>query len=423
VAQSTSEFFSEQGFVPARLGQRLADEGRVQLGHDGRPYRYLEGVYRPDAASWAAGQVRDLLGERYRRRHLDEVMSWLKATQPTIPLEQPIEFLNLNSGLLDWSSGNVRPHDPAALSTIRIPHRWNPEAKSPATDAFLIEVLPGDAIDFLLEVIGHCLIPDNRLQRSVMLVGPGGNGKGTLLNLIRALLGPANVSARSLHALAENKFAAADLVGKLANVCGDLDARAIERSDVFKMVTGGDVMSGEHKFGHAFTFVPFCRLLFSANEVPPSADQTRAYFDRWLPVPMTCRFRGTEQEDPDLLRKLTAEAELEGLLVQAVEALRRLMKRGHFDIPASVKGEAARFQEHVDTVIAFLGDSCEVDLTAWTSRRELYTAYTRWCGANGRRPLASRNVYSKLLEQLPSLTERPRQGVRGFTGLRVAAGA
>lgn len=414
-----SEFFGEQGFVPARLGQRLADEGRVQLGHDGRLYLYVDGVYCPDAASWAAGQVRELLGERYRRRHLDEVMSWLKATQPTIPLEQSIQILNLDSGLLDWNSGQERPHDPAVLSTIRIPHRWNPGAKSPTIDAFLIEVLPGDAIDFVLEVIGHCLIPDNRLQRSVMLVGPGGNGKGTLLNLIRALLGPANVSARSLHSLAENKFAAADLVGKLANVCGDLDARAIERSDVFKMVTAGDVMSGEHKFGRAFTFVPFCRLLFSANEVPPSADQTMAYFDRWLPVPMTCRFRGTKDEDPDLLRKLTTCDELEGLLVQAVGALRRLMERGRFDIPASVKDELTRFRSHVDTVMAFITDSCELDLSAWTPRRELYPAYTKWCAANGRRPLASRNVYAKLLEHLPSLVERPHQGVRGFTGLKI----
>src|SRR5260370_13978976 len=117
MAQSTSEFFSEQGFVPARLGQRLADEGRVLLGHDGRLYRYSDGVYRPDAAGWAAGQVRELLGERFRRRHLDEVLSWVRATEPIVPLQQATQIINLNSGLLDWSTGQEQPHDPAVLST------------------------------------------------------------------------------------------------------------------------------------------------------------------------------------------------------------------------------------------------------------------------------------------------------------------
>lgn len=62
------------------------------------------------------------------------------------------------------------------------------------------------------------------------------------------------------------------------------------------------------------------------------------------------------------------------------------------------------------SVMVFIADSCELDLTARTPRCELYPAYTKWCAANGRRPIASRNVYAKLLEHLPSLVERPHLG-------------
>jgi putative DNA primase/helicase len=99
------------------------------------------------------------------------------------------------------------------LSTVRIPHAWNPKAKCPAIDAFLETVLPADCIDFVLEVIGYCLIPDNRMQRAVMLVGPGGNGKGTLLDLISNLMGSKNIASRTLHELSEERFARADLFG------------------------------------------------------------------------------------------------------------------------------------------------------------------------------------------------------------------
>ena len=43
------------------------------------------------------------------------------------------------------------------------------------------------------------------------------------LKLITALLGEVNVSHVPLQLLTENRFAIAELFGKLANVCGDLD--------------------------------------------------------------------------------------------------------------------------------------------------------------------------------------------------------
>jgi hypothetical protein len=118
---------------------------------------------------------------------------------PILTLDPPKDIINLPNRLLEWETGTLRPHDPEVLSTIRVPVRWNPDATCPAIDRFLAEVLPEDCLDFVLEFIGYCLVPDNRLQRAVMLIGPGGNGKGTLLGVIRALLGSANVASRSLH--------------------------------------------------------------------------------------------------------------------------------------------------------------------------------------------------------------------------------
>src|SRR5439155_5335286 len=128
------------------------------------------------------------------------------------------------------------------------------------------------------------------------------------------LVGPDNMSSKTLHQLGEDKFAAAGLYGKLLNVVGDLDARSVERSDMFKMLTGRDMVDAQHKYRAAFQYIFFGLLAFSANEFPPSADQTKGYFDRWIVLPMTTVFRGTPQEIP-FLEQILIDEEIEGIMV------------------------------------------------------------------------------------------------------------
>jgi putative DNA primase/helicase len=72
-----------------------------------------------------------------------------------------------------------------------------------------------------------------------MLDGPGDTGKSTLLALFEELLGTRNVSNATLQSIAHDRFAGADLYGKLANISADLDAKAIQSTGVFKILTGG----------------------------------------------------------------------------------------------------------------------------------------------------------------------------------------
>lgn len=419
--ESAGEYFGEQGFVPARMGQRLQDEGRIRIGIDGRLYRFMDGVYRPDGEPWAASRVREVLGERFRRRHLEEVKSWLRAELASVYPQPDLNILNVKNGLLDWRTGQLQPHDPECVSTLRIPHRWAPDATCPRIDRFLCEVLPEDAVSFVYEIIGYCLYPSNPFHKAVMLIGPQGTGKGTLLRLLTRLLGSDNVAHATLHAIADDRFAAAELQDRLANVCGDLDARTVERSDVFKMVTGGDVLTAQRKYGQPFAFAPFAKLVFSANEFPLSADQTAAYFIRWLPIPMTHQFRGTTEEDTRLDAKLQAGTEVEGLLVRAVSALRTLIDRGRFQIPQSVEDASQQYRQQLDTVLAFISECCQLSSVRWTRRSAIYHAYKQWCGDNGRRPLGSRSVYSRIRESFPAINETTRDGYDGFDGIGLDA--
>jgi putative DNA primase/helicase len=221
--QGSTSFFTEEGFVPARLGEHLIAEASIRLGRDRRLWRYALGVYRPDGDDWARQRVRELVGERFRRRHLDEVCAYLRARLPSLGDEPPERSsINCRNGLLDWRSGELKPHSPNVVSINQLPVAWQPQAACPAIMRFLAETIPWDALDLIEELFGYALYPANPYRKAVMLLGPGGNGKSTLLGLFRGLLGNANVAAVSLQQLGEDRFAAADLFGKLANICGDL---------------------------------------------------------------------------------------------------------------------------------------------------------------------------------------------------------
>lgn len=420
-AAGAAFFDRHEGFVPDRAARKISEATPIRLGSDGRLYRYTNGVFRSDGDHHVQHLVRELLGEKCRRRHADEVIAWFKAGEATITDQPPADIINCTNGLLQWRTGTLKPHTPDVATTIQIPIKWDPAATCPTIEKFLAEIIAADAVDVILEVIGYCLYPRLPFHRAVLFLGTGANGKSKLLSLIRALLGPRNVANVALQAFAENRFAAAELYGRLANLMGDLDARAIRRSDVFKQVTGGDVILAERKYAHPFGFTSFAVSIFSANEAPLASDQTEAWFRRWLIIPFENTFVDGVNADPHLDKKLAQRAELEGLLVRAVHALRNLIARGAFADSPSITAAATSYRSRLDSGLAFVTDECTIDPDAWTPRKAIYTAYRSWCLDGGRIPLSSPSFYEHLTRNHAMLELRKRRGIFGFEGIALNA--
>jgi P4 family phage/plasmid primase-like protien len=428
-AGDTSRYFNRpDGFLPAVLGAEILEAYSIRVGPGRHLCWYRDGVFRDTGREQAEAATRRVLGEKFKRRYAEEVVAWLRAEHEQIPEAPKPDLLNVRNGMLDWREGELLPHSPEHLSIVQIPVDWNPEATCPAVDEFLRQVLPEDAQAFIREVIGYCLLPAAPLRKAFLALGPGDNGKSTLLSLIRRLLGRRNASSIPLQLFGESRFAVAGVYGKLANLCGDLDSRALRRSDLFKTLTGGtDAVMGERKFEEPFTFVPFATLIFSANDAPASGDQSDAYFDRWVILPLERRFEGAAA-DPHLLHKLTTREELEGLLVQAVYGLEDLMERGRFDLPPSVQAGHEQYRQKIDTVATFLEEACELGVDFSATRSVLYEGYRNWCFRNGRMAVAAQNFWPRLgrllRDEITAGAVDPDawvQRVRGWRGVGIRA--
>jgi len=405
--------------IPA-AGTHLKTTYRIEHSADGQLYRYDGGRYRPDGENFVAQWLREYLENLFRQKHVKEMEVWLRSHEPKITERPPEQLINCKNGLLEWRDLVLHPHSPEYFSRVQIPVEYHSNAVCPVIDRTLKELLPDELIPVLHEIAGLCLYAGNPFRTAVMLLGSGRNGKSTVLNLIQAIVGKENCAAIPLQTLAEDRFAAANLFGKLANIAGDLDARSIKRTDAFKTILGGDQLWAQHKHRDPFEFVPYATLLFSANEPPLSRDQTQAWFDRWLIFPFEKRL-SDDEVDPHLQAKLHSESELQGFLVHAVAGLRRLMERGRFEKPAAIQAAVDEYRLRLDSVLAFTGEECDVgDSNAWTSRKMLYSSYRQYCEINGRGVLSSGQMYSHLRQHFAGrVVDKSHGKERGFGGIQM----
>ena len=377
-------------------------------------YVFRDGYYRPGERHLQQ-QIADLLGDGWSKRKAEDITAYMRVTAPELWAGPPLDVINVANGLLSVRTRKLQVHTPEHLSPVRIAAVYDPDARCPAIDKFLASTIP-DLVDLFLEVLGYLIVPDNRLQRAFMLIGPGGTGKTTAANLARALLGPENVSAVALHQLEEDRFATADLYGRLANVFADLDARALRSSSMFKSITGGDRIRAERKHRDSFEYVPYARMLFSANEAPPTADSSDAFFDRWLILPFHRRHRGAAHQDHDLIAKLTMPAELSGLLNHALAGLDRLHRQHGFSKVKSSEKAAERFRVDADSVAGFSEECCTIDPDARTAKPDLFRGYRAWCEENNRRPLGAQKA-NRRLRELHDLDEASSKGRDYWLGI------
>lgn len=390
---------------------------------DGLFYTYNDGVWTPDAqpkhCAPAEARIVELLGNRHRDSHISNTLTVIKyqPDTPRLTRDPQPALINVANGMLDWRTGTLSEHSPDYLSTVQLPVEFHPDAQCPAFDEFLTQVMPdAAAVEFMWDVIAYLLYSGNPFHIAILFHGNGRNGKGTLIRVLKALLGTRNISDAALHDLVENRFRTATLYGKLANLAGDLDARFVTNTAIFKMVTGGDSIQAENKFGHPFDFTPWATPVYSANKPFGSSDSSEGWTSRWVIVPFPHSF--TDKPDRELDDKLQSAGELRGILRKAVERLPALMARGKLPEPPSVAEAKSDFIRASDSVRSWVDEDCVLEPDAWTYRSSLYNTYKTAMFGSGAKLLSDREFYNRL-GQIGGITERKSHGTRGFVGIRL----
>jgi putative DNA primase/helicase len=413
----------DQRLTTNQLADMITADSQFAVDMGSKLYVFQNGVYRPAGESYVKRRVKAILGalgvaEQWSSRKAQEVVNYIAVDAPQLWHRPDANTVNVQNGLLDVRKRVLRPHSPGFLSPVQIPVEYDPGAQCPAWDKFILDVFPKDTQAIAWEIPAWLMTPDTAIQKAILLTGDGANGKSTYLRAVLSFIGKQNTSAVSLHQLENDRFSTARLVGRLANICPDLPATDLVSTSVFKAITGGDPLVAEYKFRDSFEFIPYTRLVFSANHPPKSQDASPAFFRRWLVVPFERTFAdgtpGTIPRD-QLDCKLAASEELSGVLNKALEAIAAIRTRGLSE-SGSMRCAMEEFRQATDPLAVWLDRRTIMHPGTLIPQDRLYREYCRNCSATGR-PTITKTAFGRAIKKLrPSIAMKQRtvNGVLGW---------
>lgn len=284
------------------------------------------GIYEPRGEAFIQMESERLLSNFATNQRVNEVVGKIerRSRVNVRELRDDCARLVVGNGILNLTTGELDDYTPDEFHRTRIDIEYDPDAEVDAIDDFLHDVVEDDNVPTLYRFIAHSLYREYPGEKAAMLLGEGQNGKSVFLSLVEEFLGRYNVANQSLQDLNEERWAANNLVGKLANIHPDMSDQTVQTMQMFKKLTGRDTISADVKYEKPVKFENHATLLFACNRMPVMQDDTRGNWRRWILINFPNTFeRGDDDYVPksELMNRIACEEELQGLLNRCVEEI------------------------------------------------------------------------------------------------------
>lgn len=361
-------------------------------------------------------------------RTVQAVTNFLTTRAPLVT--RAVEFdsdpwlLGTKTGFVDLKTGDFRKAERGTLITkATAVDPGKPHVEPKAWLKFLDQVTKGDKElqRFLQRMAGYALTGLVTQHALWFVYGPGGNGKGTFLNAIRAVMGTYAVHAPAetfMDTGARHPTELAMLQGARLVTASETEEGHAWAEAKIKALTGGDPITARFMRQDFFTFDPTFKLVIIGNHRPVLKNVDEAAMRRLKIVPFKIK---PENPDLDLGEKLKRE----------YPAILRWMIEGCLDwqseempLPKIVHAETYEYFDDQDAIKQWLGECTDQDekplpdaVAMRCTSAKLFGSWVNWAKANGEAP----GTNKRLSEELVKRGFRKKRTVAGaeFIGLRV----
>jgi len=336
-----------------------------------------------------------------RRKSCVEAASWIESLNTSSEqLDSNPWLLNVRNGTVDVQTGEFREHRQNDFITKMANVEYDPKADCPKWKQFIREIMDykTDVISFLQTAVGWAVTGDISEQTMFILYGTGANGKSTFLNTIMWLLGDYAIATPTESFMRKNGDQNTNDIARLRGTRFVTTTEAEQgrrlSEPIIKQITGNDRMTARFLYGEFFNFVPTFKIFMATNHKPVIKGTDHGIWRRIKLIPFTTRIEETKQ-DKSLEAKLKAEAS--GILNWLLEGTARWRKEG-LKAPADILTATEDYRGEMDVIGSFLKVCCTQDESLSIRIRELYKAYSDWCGENNEHPVSERFLTLRLKE-------------------------
>ena len=378
---------------------------------DGEIEKEIYGMVKPVLTKGIPKKVKQLL----------EVLR-LEAHSEELPIQS--DRIHVKNGTL-FLDGKFTERKEFCLN--RLPVSYEEREPEPVRwKKFLSELLEEEDIATLQEYLGYCLIPSNKAQKLLVILGKGGEGKSRIGLVMRRILGT-NMNVGSIQKVEHNRFARADLEHRLLMVDDDMKLEALKDTNYIKsIVTLEDKMDLERKSRQSVQGNLYVRFLcFGNGSLSALHDRSYGFYRRQIILTVKDITPG-RIDDPYLIEKLEKEAD--DIFLWCLEGLRRLLKNNYrFTLSERARQNLREAMESGNNIIAFMKSTGYIRLEQNTTAtsKNLYQAYCRWCEDNAEKPMGAKSFSGYLKENekkynirySTNITADSGKSARGFQGV------
>ena len=413
--------------------EHITDSGLIRCCNDSIYIYYKnEGRYIKIDKQNEWHVISRLFSEKIRKtilpKQVNELISRVKNTADIqIHIDEFNKYenmINIRSGVLEYETLRLYEKSPKYMFTYCLNVEYTVSEKMPYFNYFCKTSLEGDEKkkELLLQIIGYLCTPLITAKKCFVFLGAPNSGKSMMLHLIESIFGEELISNIQLENLS-GRFSAGILSTKRLNVCAELSARPLKNIEMFKLIVGGDTLSGEYKGKDVFRFKNKCKLLYAGNMLPPikNEDITTAFIDRLTVLRFNCSIPKNKRINnlDELLIK-----EIDSIFSETIRTVSKLINNGCEFIEPNDTAELMKdysFQQN--NIDIFVDEWCDVGESLRVHSAVLYNAYKKFCTENAINAI-SQNLFSQKINTVKGVTNgrfRLNGGnpIRGFYGINI----
>jgi len=333
--------------------------------------------------------------------------------------------LNVQNGILDLETFELRPHDSSALMTQLLGAAYDPQASCPRFEQFMTDVLPDlEMRSYVQRALGYSLLGDADQRAIFLIYGPSGTGKSTLMETIREVLGDyATTAPAGTFKNTRDKGPSNDLHrlrGKRFVSTSETAEHASFDEELIKRLTGRDRVASRELYQEYQEWTPQCCIWLATNHPPKFSSDDDAIWRRAKLVPFTTRFRDREVEIKDMARKVLYP-EAAGILNWLLAGLQDYLTYG-LNEPSQIEEAAVDQRLQSDSVARFVDDRiCDGILllgpTYQIRANMLHLMYMEWARQAGERGVGNRRFGNRLTSSFPGLVQVHEDGHTYWRGI------
>ena len=249
------------------------------------------------------------LNKNITTTEMKEVMFHLRVEAPRRERDTCRDWVPVNNGIVDYRTKELLPFTPDAIFTSKSQVNYNPHAQNPVyhnaddntdwdVESWMREVAGSDELaEVIWQTIGATLRPYVRWNKSAWFYSESGNnGKGSVIELARQLLGSRAYASIPLNDFSK-EFALEPLTQASAILVDENDVGTfIDKAANLKAIITGDVISINRKFRTPISYQFHGFMIQCLNEFPKIKDKSESFYRRQLFIPFTKCFTGAERK-------------------------------------------------------------------------------------------------------------------------------